>query len=106
MKQLPTWTSFKSIVTFIVLCLTQGMAMAQDSSSSSSSSSRTITTTTTTHSEWYAQPWVWVVGGAVLILLLVALLRGSSSSRTNTGNEVKQTDKVTVTRSSRTDSDV
>jgi hypothetical protein len=26
--------------------------------------------------EWYQQPWVWVVGGAVFILLLVALLRG------------------------------
>jgi len=25
--------------------------------------------------QWYAQPWVWVVGGAVFILLLVALLR-------------------------------
>ena len=25
---------------------------------------------------WYAQPWVWVVGGALFILLLVALLRG------------------------------
>jgi hypothetical protein len=26
--------------------------------------------------QWYAQPWIWVVGGAVFILLLVALLRG------------------------------
>lgn len=25
--------------------------------------------------QWYAQPWVWIVGGAVFILLLVALLR-------------------------------
>jgi hypothetical protein len=25
---------------------------------------------------WYAQPWVWVIGAAVFILLLVALLRG------------------------------
>ena len=24
---------------------------------------------------WYQQPWVWVVGGAVFILLLVALLK-------------------------------
>ena len=29
---------------------------------------------------WYAQPWVWIVGGAVFILLLVALLRGNSRS--------------------------
>lgn len=27
---------------------------------------------------WYAQPWVWIVGAAVFILLLVALLRGNS----------------------------
>jgi len=25
--------------------------------------------------EWYQRPWVWVVGGAIFILLLVALLR-------------------------------
>ena len=29
--------------------------------------------------EWYRQPWVWVVGGAVFLLLLVALLRNNSS---------------------------
>ncbi|MEO8404896.1 MAG: hypothetical protein ABI480_09880 [Chitinophagaceae bacterium] len=27
------------------------------------------------HKEWYQQPWAWVVGGAVFILILVALLR-------------------------------
>ena len=27
-------------------------------------------------SNWYQHPWVWVVAGAVFILLLVALLRG------------------------------
>jgi hypothetical protein len=31
-------------------------------------------TTNTTH--WYASPWVWVVGAAIFILLLVALTRG------------------------------
>ena len=29
---------------------------------------------------WYTQPLVWIVGGAVFILLLVALLRGNRSS--------------------------
>lgn len=28
-------------------------------------------------SEWYQQPWVWVVGAAIFILLLVALLRSN-----------------------------
>lgn len=27
-------------------------------------------------SQWYTQSWVWIVGAAVFILLLVALLRG------------------------------
>jgi cell division protein FtsW (lipid II flippase) len=27
------------------------------------------------------QPWVWVVGGAVFILLLIALLRGNNSKK-------------------------
>ena len=27
-------------------------------------------------SDWYQQPWVWIVGGAVFIIILVALLRG------------------------------
>ncbi len=31
----------------------------------------------TGESNWYASPWVWVVGAAVFILLLVALTRGS-----------------------------
>lgn len=29
---------------------------------------------------WYASPWVWVVGAAIFILLLVALMRGGSRS--------------------------
>lgn len=28
---------------------------------------------------FFAQPWVWIVGGAVFLLLLVALLRNNSS---------------------------
>lgn len=32
-------------------------------------------------STWYQQPWVWVVGGAIFILLLVAMLRGGGSKK-------------------------
>jgi hypothetical protein len=32
-------------------------------------------------SQWYEATWVWVVGGAVFILLLVALLRGGSTRK-------------------------
>jgi cell division protein FtsW (lipid II flippase) len=30
--------------------------------------------------QWYAQPWVWVVGGAVFILLLVAILKSGKKA--------------------------
>jgi len=33
------------------------------------------------NSNWYSQPWVWIIGAAIFILLLVALLRSSGSSR-------------------------
>jgi hypothetical protein len=31
--------------------------------------------------EWYEQPWAWVVGAAIFILLLVAILRGGRKGR-------------------------
>jgi hypothetical protein len=31
-------------------------------------------------SNWYASPWVWIVGAAVFILLLVALTSGGRDS--------------------------
>ena len=30
---------------------------------------------------WYNQPLVWIIGAAVFILLLVALLRGNTTAR-------------------------
>ena len=35
---------------------------------------------TSSGGNWYAQPWVWVVGAAVFILLLVALTRSGTKS--------------------------
>ena len=32
---------------------------------------------------WYSSPWVWVIGAAVFILLLVAILRGGGSRNTD-----------------------
>ncbi|HUQ97101.1 MAG TPA: hypothetical protein VM010_05520 [Chitinophagaceae bacterium] len=32
-------------------------------------------------SSWYSNPVVWIIGAAVFILLLVALLRGNNSSK-------------------------
>lgn len=27
--------------------------------------------------QWYASPWAWIIGAAIFILLLVAIVRGS-----------------------------
>ncbi|HET6996353.1 MAG TPA: hypothetical protein VFI06_15270 [Chitinophagaceae bacterium] len=62
-------------VMVFLLSLIQAVTWAQDSSSSSHTEITTKTTTTT----WYAQPWVWVVGAAIFIIILVALFRGNSS---------------------------
>ena len=50
---------------------------------------------------WYASPWVWVVGAAVFIILLVALTSGGSRRRTSGSGE-----KVTVTKTVTRDTDV
>lgn len=99
MKQLTKAFSYKALVTFLMFTIMQAIAFAQDSTGSSKSSSSSSTTTTTTQETWYTQPWVWVVGGAVLLLLIVALMRGG-------GNSDTRSDKVTVTKSVRTDTDV
>ena len=91
MKNLFKPGSLRYAFVLILLTLTQALAWAQDSASTATTTTTTQTTTTETH-EWYTQPWVWVVGGAVFILLIVALVRGNSSSST------RSTDKVTVTK--------
>ena len=58
------------------------IAMAQDEGGVAVNKSTTSTTTTTTQ-DWYTQPWVWIVGGLVFILLLIALVRGGGGSRTD-----------------------
>jgi cell division protein FtsW (lipid II flippase) len=35
----------------------------------------------TKDNNWYAQPWVWIIGAAVFILLIVALTRGNSRAK-------------------------
>lgn len=90
MKQLQKTVFIKTIIAVFFFSLIQVLSFGQDSGSS--------TVTTTTHSEsqtWYTQPWVWIVGGAVFVLLLIALLRGSG-----------KTDRVSVTKTTTTDSDI
>jgi cell division protein FtsW (lipid II flippase) len=87
MKQLSIRSIYKSFAAFLTLIFINIVCFAQDNGGSSSS----VTTHTTTTTTWYTQPWVWIAAGAVFILLLVALLRGGSSGRS---------DRVTITKTS------
>jgi hypothetical protein len=94
MKQLTRVVAFRSFLTLLCIALMQAAVFAQDQQPSGSGST---TTTVTTHQStyWYSSPWVWVLGAAIFILLLVALLRGGSKD-TSTSDRV--TVQKTVTR--------
>jgi len=104
MKRLFNGSTLKFNMTLVMALLVQTVLWAQDAGSSGSGSSDggssvSVTRTETTSSNWYASPWVWVIGVAVFILLLVALLRGGSDKTVTTG----RTDRVTVTKTTDTD---
>jgi len=90
MKQVIKTVTAKFFLSLLVILSSVTYALSQDSGGSSSSV--TTTTTSSQSQNWYAQPWVWIVGGAVFILLLVALVRGGKSG-----------DSVSVTRTTTTE---
>ena len=90
MKQLTRSFGIRSFLVLLMAAFFQTLALAQDSSVSTNQTTNQSTTTTDTHT-WYTNPWVWVIGGAVFILLLVALIRSNSTTDT-------RTDRVTVVK--------
>lgn len=71
----------KLVFLFFVL-MNATLAMAQEGTGDGGSvtvSKTTTSSSSTTAQDWYTQPWVWIVGAAVFILLLIALIRGGSS---------------------------
>jgi hypothetical protein len=96
MKQ--RYLSLQAFFFLLLFNLFSLLVFAQDNTGSggeSTTTSKTATTKTDINistdgtSEWYAQPWVWIVGAAVFILLLIALLRGG-------GRDTVTSDRVTV----------
>ena len=60
------WLRF---TTLFIVCLYSVLTFAQDKGID-------VDINVKKESQWYQNPIVWVIGGAVFILLLVALLRG------------------------------
>jgi hypothetical protein len=79
MKKINLSQVYKFFLVFLFSCM-QVLVWAQDQQQSSSSQSSSTTTKTTSETVWYTQPWVWIAGGAVFIIILIALLRGNSST--------------------------
>lgn len=95
MKHLMKLAFFKYALLLFFLTVTGAIAWASDSTVTATT---TTSSTSSTQQTWYTEPWVWIVGGAVLILLIVALTRGNSSSSGST-------DKVTVTKTHTNDTE-
>ena len=74
MKQIRLGWGHKFFLTLFFACM-QVVLWAQQGDQSV-----TTKTTETTTTEWYTSPWVWVAGGAVFIIILIALMRGNSST--------------------------
>lgn len=96
MKQLINKAGSKQFLVLFILSLVQVAVWAQDTTSTSTSTSVSVTK----EESWYTSPWVWVIGAAVFILLLVALL-GGKRNKTTAGSS----DRVTVSKTVRRDSD-
>ena len=64
----------KAIFSFVAALFSTMLVIAQDGAKDVN------VDINTEGSAWYASPWVWVVGAAVFILLLVALTRGGRRS--------------------------
>ena len=81
MKQMNILSTARTMVLTLIVTLLGYWAAAQETEGASVNVSTTKSTTSTSEG-WYASPWVWVVGAAVFILLLVALLNNRGGNRT------------------------
>lgn len=92
---------FKAITLGSIFITLSGIvAQAQDTTSVKTDITQTLTND---DAMWYMQPWVWIVGGIALLLLLIALFSGGKKK---TEEAKTRTDKVIITKTVRTETDV
>ena len=82
MKQVMKTVVMKFVLIVLTFFTGTLFVLAQDDAGKS-----VTTTTRTTETTWYAEPWVWVVGAAIFILILVSLLRGNTTVTKTTTTE-------------------
>lgn len=80
---------------FIALIIITGSAYAQDTTMAATT---TTATTTSTEKIWYMEPWAWIVGGIILLVIIVLA--------THSGNISTSANKVTVTKTVTRDTEV
>lgn len=81
-------SKFRSFSALLAACFFHTISFAQDSSTKVITQNKKVTTETTTVN--YGEPWMWVIGGIVVVVLLVLMFRGKSGNTSS--------DKVTVTK--------
>lgn len=81
-RKMSTWMRAAS-ASLGSLALWAGIALAQATTDPNASTTTGSVTTTTTSEVWYGNWWVWAIGVAVFLIIVIALTnRGSSSSST------------------------
>lgn len=79
--------NFQAATQFLLLIVFSFISLVTQAQESTSSSNKTVTTTTT---KFEMQPWMWILGGAVLVIIIIALMSGRNKtevSRTTVVNE-------------------
>jgi hypothetical protein len=78
MKKLFSKQFYISLMSTLLLAFTQVAVWAQDSASSTTS---TTSSTSTSTEPMAIQPWMWVVGGAIVLIIIIALVRSGSKEK-------------------------
>lgn len=74
MKQIKYF--YRSLMAIALTLFLQGIVFAQDSTVSTTTSTKTTTSSTFT-----VQPWMWIVGGIIVLAIIIGLFRGGSKEK-------------------------
>ena len=87
--------NIKKVFSATTLLFLHAYAIAQDTTTVAVDK---ITNSSITEELWYMQKWVWIFGGAVLLLVIIGLLGG--------GRKIKRssTERVVITKKVETES--